>query len=174
MRPESMTRASSTWHRVTRFGWGGRNAALEGDKLKKGEFPNQTSAFYDFREPSPTQASGSNSSRKEDDTTLNGSALAKRRLSNFASYEDIGKTFRSVGLSGVVILSCRVGGASGFMRRVRQQWGVPIIGYTRRVVGEDQGNGRTRIYLEGDAPGTGTNTPLGEFLFPLARDMVVF
>jgi hypothetical protein len=66
-----------------------------------------------------------------------------------------------------------LGPQATFLRRVAGQWGVPVIAYTRRVVG-DSGNGRPRIYLEGDSPGMGTNTEWGEYFFPICQDMVVF
>ena len=50
----------------------------------------------------------------------------------------------------------------------------PIIGYPRRVVGQPVDGGRTRIFLEGDRPQSGTNIPFDEYMFPLSPDMVVF
>jgi hypothetical protein len=75
------------------------------------------------------------------------------------------------------MLTRRIGSASGLMKKVAQQWGCPIIGYRRRVVGQEMGNRRARIYLEGDQEGlsplTTTNTPWGEITIPFARDMVL-
>ena len=160
------------------FPLGGQNALLPGDPFrvepgKKPPKPVKASAFYDFRVPNKILKGGFAPSRKDEDEKRN-DAMAKQRLKNFQHYVDIADTFKRTGLACVVLLTCRVGGASGFMRRVRQQWGTPIVGYTRRVMGQEQDSGRTRVFLEGDAPGTGTNIPFGEFFIPLAPDMVTF
>ena len=149
----------------------GRNATLPGDPppAKPGK-PAQVSAFYDFRTPNPILKGGFEESRLDHDTA-NPSPNANLRLRNFRDYLDMGRSFQR--LSGIILLTCKVGNASGFLRRVKTQFNTPIIGYTRRIVGQTQSNGRTRLFLEGDAPGTGTNIPLFEFLFPLSRDMVV-
>jgi hypothetical protein len=68
-----------------------------------------------------------------------------------------------------------VGLATDFLKRARTQLGVPIGAYKRRVVGNtvDYFLGpqlvasRTRIFLEGDADGTGTNVEWGEFWIPM-------
>jgi hypothetical protein len=155
----------------------GRNAVLPGDpppvKPVPGAKPAQVSAFYDFRVPNPILKGGFEESRRDHDEA-NPSANALIRLHNFREYEDVGRRFQSIGLSGIILLTCKVGGASGFLKRVKTHFGIPIIGYTRRIVGLQQASGRTRLFLEGDAPGTGTNIPLFEFLFPLSPDMVVF
>jgi hypothetical protein len=156
------------------FQVGGSSALLVGDPPpKKPPFHFlHTSAFYDLRMPHPGLKGGFGDSRKDEDEKSQ-SHSAKIRLDNFRHYEDISNTFKKIGLSAVIFLTCRVGAATGFVKRVREQWGTPIIGYPRRVKGDPQANGRTRVYLEGDAPGSGTNIPFGEFLFPLSKDMVV-
>lgn len=156
------------------FRLGGRNALMPGDVPPSNQVGPvsrvDVSAFYDFRVPNASLKGGFAPSHKDDDEKSK-TAAAKKRLENFSLYEDVSRSFRN--LSGVILLTCKVAGASGFLRRVRQQWGTPIIGYRRRVSGQTQQNGRTRIFLDGDAPGTGTNTALGEFLFPLTGDLVV-
>jgi hypothetical protein len=161
------------------FPLGGRNAVLPGDPLPKpgpGQpkpKPVKASAFYDFRVPNKILKGGFAPSRKDEDEKSS-DPMAKTRLNNFAHYMDICDTFKKTGLAFVVLMTCKVGAASGFLKRVRQQWGTPIIGYNRRVMGQKQQSGRTRVWLEGDSPGTGTNTVLGEFMFPLGQGMVAF
>jgi hypothetical protein len=154
----------------------GRNAYLVGDTPpSQGPVhkPAHVSAFYDERVPNAILRGGFAPSRADDDRAST-SASAKVRLANWQAYQDVAATFARVGLSAVIILSCKVGKASGFIGRVRQQWGVPIIGYPRRVVGQPVEGGRTRIFLEGDRPQSGTNIPFDEYMFPLSPDMVVF
>jgi hypothetical protein len=157
------------------FRLGGRNAVLPGDQAPKGQkaHPSRTSAFYDFRVPNKVLKGGFAPSRKDEDEASN-DPMARVRLANFKQYLDICDTFKKTNLGCVVLLTCKVGSASGFLKRVRQKWGTPIVGYNRRVVGQEQDSGRTRVFLEGDAPGKGTNTVLGEFFIPLGPGMVVF
>jgi hypothetical protein len=156
------------------FRVGGQNSWLIGQpkptNARAHALPAHVDAFYDFRLPNPIVAGGFEKSRKDLDEA-DGDAAARTRLANWAHYADLGNSFRS--LSGIILMTCRVGGSSLFLQRVHQQWGCPIVAYPRRVYGVVN-EGRARVYLEGDAPGTGTNTQLGEFLFPLSRDMGVF
>jgi peptidoglycan hydrolase-like protein with peptidoglycan-binding domain len=158
------------------FRLGGRNAMLPGDppppKPEK-PHPVRTSAFYDFRTPNSTQKSGFLPSRKDEDEASS-APTARVRLNNFKQYMDISDTFKKTGLACVVLLTCKVGAASGFIKRVRQQWGTPIVGYNRRVMAQEQDSGRTRVFLEGDAPGAGTNIAFGEFFVPMGPGMVAF
>lgn len=149
----------------------GQNALLVGDPPKPKSIPAHVSAFYDFHAPNPILKGGVGASREEDDKKSKSSA-AKTRLQNWSAYEEVAAAFKT--LNGVVLLTCKVAGAAGFLRRVRQQWSTPIVAYKRRIIGQTQSNGRTRLFLEGDVPGKGTNTALGEFFFPLSKDMVVF
>lgn len=156
------------------FRVGGQNAFLVGDPPPDDDpkkRPNQVSAFYDVRAANSILRGGLGASREEEDKKST-SAAARKRLQNWEEYKGVSTSFKT--LSGVILLTCKVAGSQGFLRRVREQWGTPIIAYKKRVVGQTQDNGRTRIFLEGDAPGTRTNTPLGEFLFPISKDLVVF
>jgi hypothetical protein len=155
-----------------RFQLGGRNAWMVGQPKPKDigqtdprarPHPSQTNAFYADRPPS--SAGITVLSDLENDQNSQ-SHNAKIRLDNFRQYQKVMSAFKPLGL--IVLLTCRVGGASGFLQRVRQQFGTPLLAYKRKVSGQPQANGRTRIFLEGDAPGVGTNVPTGEFLIPIA------
>jgi hypothetical protein len=156
----------------------GRNAVLPGDPKPQnaqgptGAKPAQASIFYNFRTPNPILKGGFDESR-EDHDLANPTPQGAQRLAFWRNYIDVANTFRGIRLSGVILLTCKVGGGTGFLGRLRDQWGTAVIAYRRRVVGTPMPNGRTRISLEGDAPGLGTNTAWGEFLFPIASDMVV-
>ncbi|MFO0889767.1 MAG: peptidoglycan-binding domain-containing protein [Isosphaeraceae bacterium] len=157
------------------FPLGGMNAVLPGDPIPPGKkvHPVRASAYYDLRVPNKILKGGFAPSRKDEDEA-SGGQMAKVRLNNFKQYMDVCDTFKKTGLACVVLLTCKVGASSGFIKRVRQQWGTPIVGYNRRVVGQEQESGRTRIFLEGDAPGKGTNIAFGEFFVPMGPGMVAF
>ncbi len=157
------------------FRLGGRNAILPGDPVPAGKKAGtvRASAFYDDRVPNPILKGGFAPSRKDEDEASSGEN-ARVRLNNFKQYMDVSDTFKKTGLACVVLLTCKVGASSGFIKRVRQQWGTTIVGYNRRVVGQAQESGRTRVFLEGDAPGKGSNTVLGEFFIPMGPGMVAF
>jgi len=162
---------------------GGRNDLLVGEVPSSNQKDNgvrlHTSVFYDEDPDGP----GPTPSKKRNDETFNkASRGAKERLANWAAYESICKSFKSRNLHGVVVLTCRVGQASGMMKKIASQWGCPVIAYPRRVIGEITRNfegrklvkARSRMFCQGDAEGKGTNIPLGEIFIPLAPDMVLF
>lgn len=165
-----------------RFMVGGRNNLLVGEVASS---DNQgvvltrmhTSAFYDEDPPGPTP------SKKRNDETFNAKGPgAKERLANWAAYDAICKSFKSRHLHGVVLMTCRVGQSSGMMKKIAEQWGCPVIGYQRRIVGEITNNfigkklinRRSRCFCQGDAEGVGSNVPLSEVFIPMASDMVIF
>ena len=66
----------------------------------------------------------------ENDTKNNPSS---QRLRDWALYQDIGRTVRNVKPFRVVLLTCRVGGATEFLRKIANDWGVVVGAYTKRV-----------------------------------------
>lgn len=157
------------------FRIGGRNATLIGDPPPRNPPPGKpvshhTQVFYADSPPKPRR------SRKADDED-SGSANAKVRLANWKAYDDIATAFKSQRLAMVVMLTCRIGGSTGMIKRVSQQWNNPILGYTRKIAGQEV-DGRVRVFLEGDPPGnfhqwpSTSNTPAGETFFPLSRHSV--
>lgn len=158
------------------FRIGGRNALLVGSPVPsdqpKGVPPifHHTQVFYDESPPKPRR------SLKADDLD-SGTPNAKRRLANWQAYDDIATAFKSQKLATIVLLTCRIGASSGMIRRVAKQWGNSVLGYSRRVAAQEV-NGRVRVFLEGDPPGTihqwpnTSNTPAGETFFPITRDGV--
>lgn len=155
------------------FSLGGRDAWLEGQPRPKGAEtkarPSATSAFYADRPPSSGGVIIFSDLENDQNSK---SAAAKTRVSNFRQYEKVSTAFMSLGL--VVLLTCRVGNSGGFLRRVRQQWRTPLLAYERRVAGQQMANGRTRLFLEGDKEGQGTNVATGEFFIPVSfKDMIL-
>ena len=56
-----------------------------------------------------------------------------QRLKDWALYQDIGKAMRSTKPIRVVLLTCRVGSATEFLRKIANDWDVVIGAYTKRV-----------------------------------------
>lgn len=56
-----------------------------------------------------------------------------QRLKDWAFYQEIAKAMRGGGLAGVVLLTCRLGNATDFLKKVAADWGVKLIAYTKRV-----------------------------------------
>lgn len=155
----------------------GNNAVLTG---QTGEGKKaQVSSFYDFV---PTFGGGIKAkSRKQEDedraksSNPNVSGPAKTRLAHWERYLEIGKAFESNGVGALILLTCKVGQATDFLKRTRAQLRVPIAAYKRRVMGVTVEHSvgskvvakRTRIFLEGDADGKGTNIEMGEFWIPM-------
>jgi hypothetical protein len=103
------------------------------------------------------------------------SGPAKTRLAQWNRYLKVGKAFQASGVGAIILLTCKVGLATDLLKRTRSQLGVPIAAYKRRVAGNvvDYFEGsrrvasRTRIFLEGDTDGHGTNVEMGEFWIPM-------
>jgi hypothetical protein len=156
------------------FQIGGRSAWLVGQPKPKDidqvdgrlrPFPSATSAFYADRPPSSSGISVLSELENDKDNAARGSRGAAIRLANWASYQQVCTAFTPLGL--IVLLTCNVGSARGLLRKARQQFATPILGYKRYIEG-DMVNGRGRVYLEGDRPGEKTNTPAGEVMIPIS------
>ena len=159
------------------FRIGGASAILPGEPPPTGKVicgrprvedcVDRVDAMVFYADPVPKP----NISRKDWDEQ-NPGADAKTRLDNWRQYQEISAAIKNGGLACVLLLTCRVGLSVDFLKRVAQDWGTPICAYRRRVVGQEI-NGRARLFLEGDAPGTGTNTPEGEVWYPLSMVDIV-
>ena len=89
--------------------------------LVKGRFVD---VFYDTRKV-PGQPSD-----LENDLKNNPNSSA---LKNFRVYQEISAAIKSVGLLRVVLLTCNVGNATEFLRKVANDWGTVIQGYRKQV-----------------------------------------
>ena len=78
----------------------------------------------------------------------------------------IGRILKRARVGRVVLLTCRVGNAIDFVQQISNLWEIPVMGYKKRVVGVIDQQGQARVYLQGDAPGTGTNISLAEHEIP--------
>jgi hypothetical protein len=94
-----------------------------------------------------------------------------RLRADIAQYDAISAIYRATAVARVVFLACSVGGATTFLQHIANAWNVPIYAYTREVASINTGTARApriRMYLLGDAEGTGTNVPRGETEMPRA------
>jgi hypothetical protein len=92
-----------------------------------------------------------------------------QRLKNFRVYQEIGDRFKSVKPRQVVFLTCRIGNATDFVRKIANDWQVVCVAYTRRVVliqfsvvgklAPGQRKLRTQITLQGREPSTDPGAP---------------
>ena len=80
-------------------------------------------------------------------------------------YAAIGTAIRANNIYRVTFLTCRVGNAIDFIKKISLDWGCLVKAYKRFVVYQVVGN-NVRAFLEGDAPGSGTNVPQGESQLP--------
>lgn len=76
---------------------------------------------------------------------------AQTRLDRWRIYEGIGSSIRAGNIYKVILLTCRIGQASEFLRKMASDWGVILEAYTRRVALERSAR-PYRVYLDGDAP----------------------
>jgi hypothetical protein len=89
------------------------------------------------------------------------------RLHHWLVYASIGTAMKANHIYRVTFLTCRVGNALDFIKKISIDWGTLVRAYKRFVVYQIDGQtGRCRAFLEGDAPGSGTNVPLGETQLP--------
>lgn len=89
------------------------------------------------------------------------------RLKHWSDYASIGTSMRTNSIYRVTFLTCRIGNALDFIRKISLDWHTQVRAYTRYVVYQLDGSSkRVRAYLEGDAPGSGSNVPFGESNVP--------
>jgi len=56
------------------------------------------------------------------------------RLARWSVYQEFSRAFRSSGVREVVLLTCRVGNSTQFLRKVANDWGTVIRAYRQQVV----------------------------------------
>jgi hypothetical protein len=106
--------------------------------------------FYDTRKI-PNQPSDLENDLKNDPQS--------QALRNWRVYQELAAAIKASGLLRIVLLTCRVGRSTEFLRKVANDWGVVVQGYRRRVgIQEFVGTGSlagTRpiriVFLDGSA-----------------------
>jgi hypothetical protein len=122
--------------------------------------------FYDVNLGGPN----SFSDMEKDIKFYANSSGARQRRANWEVYKNLGKIVQNARIRRVIFLTCNVGNATEFVKKIANDWGTVVEAYKRRIKLEPQSNGNVRMYLEGDAPGTGTNIPENESEMPLATE----
>lgn len=144
----------------------------------KGSFRDPVTFVDVFYDDKPPPGSTLKLSDRENDQK-NKPTGSERRLKNWNTYLDLCKAFVSGKPAGVLLLTCNVGRATGFLKKVATQWQTPIIGYTQFTT--YQGGfpkGRVRSIFDSDlnkqnAADAGSNTAFAEVMFPLSMTKMV-
>src|SRR5271166_2843899 len=113
------------------------------------------------------------SEKKNDEDTHPGGW--QKRMERWSIYQDLTKAFTDGSLGLVVLLTCKIGNATDFLKKVASQWKTPILAY-RDFVWYEGFYPHVRAILEKDLdnPGVGTNVPWSEISIPISLpDMVV-
>jgi hypothetical protein len=97
------------------------------------------------------------------------------RLDRWSMYQDLSNTFANGGLAMVVLLTCRIGSSTDFLKKVASQWKTPILAYKDFVWYEGlYPHARAVLQKDIGRPGVGTNVPFSEISIPISPpDMVV-
>jgi hypothetical protein len=122
--------------------------------------------FYDLNVKGPPSFSA-----QDEDLQFNrGVPAAQKRQERWSIYQTISRAFQRAMLRKVVLLTCRVGHSPIFLRKLSWDWGVTIEAYKDHIALDPQPSGRTRMHLDTDPPGIGTNVPESEEQLPRATD----
>ena len=144
----------------------------------RGSFTDPVTFVDVFYDDKPPPGSILKLSDRENDEK-NKPAGSERRLKNWNIYLDLCKAFVSGKPAGVLLLTCNVGQATGFLKKVATQWQTPIIGYNQFTTYQGGfSKGRVRSIFDADlgkqnATDPGSNTPFAEVMFPLSLTKMV-
>ena len=121
--------------------------------------PNFVSVFYDVNVAGPPSTSD-----LDHDLKNNPGAT---RLAHWKVYQEIATTFKAIKPYKVVLLSCRVGGATDFLRKIANDWQVVVQAYKVQVA-LDPNPPRFKVYLVNHPPpyATAADTVLHEEELP--------
>lgn len=83
---------------------------------------------------------------------------AVQRAAQYNQYIMTGMYLKHFGVRRVVLLTCRVGNATQFLDKIAKDWQVEVQAYQRRIASQEEDKTpNVRLYLEGDAEGSGSN-----------------
>ena len=144
----------------------------------KGSFADPATFVDVFYDDKPPAGSTLKFSPKETDERLGGPG-SQQRLKNWSVYLDLCKAFVDGRVAGVLLLTCNVGNATGFLKKVATQWQTTIIGYNEFTTyqgGFPQGRVRSIFDVDKNKQNTanpGSNIPFAEIMFPLSMTKMV-
>lgn len=122
--------------------------------------------FYDVQLHPPLPSDKAND---EDPRVFGNTPPAKFRLGRYALYQNIGAAIQTGHIYKVIFLTCNVGNAISFIQKIAIDWQVLVKAYKRFLVFQlnlPGSIGKVRVFLEGDSPGMGSNTPAREVNLP--------
>lgn len=127
--------------------------------------------FYDFVFPRQNVVPKSDKMNDEDWSKQKNSPNAggaKFRLARFGIYRSIGDAIKANHINQVVFVTCNIGNATDFIKKIAFDWNVKIKAYKRSLIFQlnSPGTGKARAFLDGDKDGKGTNTVTGETEIP--------
>jgi hypothetical protein len=129
-------------------------------RLGRGAKGDWLDPFYNYVFPHPGLKSMSD---MDQDQNLGFSGGAQR-LINWHLYQQIGTAIKTNGVNKVTFLTCNIGNASNFVKKIALDWNVVIRAYKRYVW--FVGSKPVRVCLDGDQNGGPTNTPDAEYQLP--------
>lgn len=80
--------------------------------------------FYNVRKNPPQPSDLENDIKNNPNSTF---------LKNWRVYEDLSAKLKAIGLLRIVLMTCRVGNSTEFLRKVANDWGTVIQAYRKRV-----------------------------------------
>jgi hypothetical protein len=139
-------------------------------RLSTGGPGNFVNPFYDY--VFPAHAGLVSRSDKDQDEKMH-LAGYKDHLANWQLYQNIGTAIRTNNVGKVTFLTCRIGNAVNFIKKIALDWHVVVHAYKKYVWFGGDDAGKIRVYLDGDKPGAGTNIPDGATQLPKGSDVLV-
>lgn len=112
--------------------------------------------FYDFAIPRPNVKPKSDF---DNDKQFNPKS---EKLKRWAKYQELCKTIKDGQLKKVVFLTCRIGDAVDFLKKISMDFGTVCEAYKSKVQLTPQSSGRVRVHLQSDSPNFGTNIAANE------------
>ena len=88
----------------------------------------------------------------------------KDHLANWQLYQNIGTAIRTNNVGKVTFLTCRIGNAVNFIKKIALDWKVLVQAYKRYVW--FVGSSPVRVCLDGDENGGGTNNAVAAYTVP--------
>jgi hypothetical protein len=137
-------------------------------RLARGnEPPTFIDPFYDWVFPHAGLKPMSDKQQDEEWRSKNvpEKAGAKRRLDRWAIYQSIGAAMKANHIYRVTFLSCRIGNARDFIKKIAMDWDVRIRAYLKFVWFRLDGkSGRGQVFLDGDEAHASEDLPTTDFI----------
>jgi hypothetical protein len=125
--------------------------------------------FYKTSKPPSTSLEkndkGTLESVKTNPSLIQAATAARLRLQKRQAYDDIGAALRLNKVRWVLMLACRCSIGMPLITQLAADWGV-IVGVYNQRLAIGRNGAKIRLFFEGDAPGTDSNTANAETELP--------